>query len=195
MRVVLSFLHLKKNRFKVNHSFLAKRNYNSKYLRINAGKTVNHCPIISNYTMNTINGIHILLVEDNEGDIFLTKEAFSDAKIINTVSVVTDGEEALNFLFKRKKYIDAITPDLVLMDINIPKIDGKVVLAEIKKDPILRSIPVVMLTTSSSERDIVESYKNYANCYITKPVDLNKFMEIVNSIQDFWISIVKLPKH
>lgn len=145
--------------------------------------------------MNRAREIHILLVEDNEGDILLTKEAFAESKIFNSVSVARDGEEALDFLYKRGRFAHVLEPDLILMDINLPKLDGKEVLVEIKKDPLLRSIPVVMLTTSSSEKDIMESYRNYANCYITKPVDLDKFLNIVDHIQEFWISIVRLPQH
>lgn len=136
--------------------------------------------------------IQILLVEDNEGDIVLTLEALQDAKINNEVSVVRDGAEALDFLYQRKGE-PHLLPDLILLDINLPKIDGKEVLQTIKTDTKLKKIPVVMLTTSSSELDITESYNNHANCFITKPVDLNKFFEVVKMIEDFWITIVKLP--
>jgi chemotaxis family two-component system response regulator Rcp1 len=138
--------------------------------------------------------IHILLVDDNEGDILLTREALEDAKIVNRVSVATDGMEAIRFLKKAPPFADSDTPDLILLDINLPKMDGKEVLSIIKNDPDLKRIPVIMLTTSSSEKDILASYDNYANCYITKPVDLERFMEVVRTIEDFWISIVKLPK-
>lgn len=138
--------------------------------------------------------IHILLVEDNEGDVVLTKEALSSGRIKNKISVVRDGEEALDFVHKRNQYANAERPDLILLDINLPKIDGLEVLTEIKNDAELKAIPVVMLTTSSAERDIVNSYRNHANCYITKPVDLEKFLDIVHAIEDYWISIVKLPK-
>lgn len=137
--------------------------------------------------------IHILLVEDNEGDIILTLEAFNEGHIKNNVSVARDGQEALNFLYRRGRFENVETPDLVLLDINLPKINGKEVLHTIKADPQLKTLPVIMLTTSSSEKDIAESYKNFANCYITKPVDLNDFMEVIKSIETFWISIVKLP--
>ena len=136
--------------------------------------------------------IQILLVEDNEGDIVLTLEALYDAKIKNEVSVVRDGAEALDFLNDRKA-VPHLLPDLILLDINLPKIDGKEVLQTIKTDEKLKKIPVVMLTTSSSELDITESYNNHANCFITKPVDLDKFFEVVKVIEDFWITIVKLP--
>jgi len=137
--------------------------------------------------------IHILLVEDNEGDIVLTKEALSDAKIHNKVSVVRDGQEAIDFVNKGIEGEDDLLPDLILLDINLPKVDGKEVLHYIKSHSRLKKIPVVMLTTSSSELDVVDAYNNYANCFITKPVDLNKFFDVVRMIEDFWITIVKLP--
>src|SRR5882757_7625691 len=138
--------------------------------------------------------IHILLVDDNEGDILLTREALEDAKIVNRISVAHDGIEAIRFLRGASPFTHRDTPDLILLDINLPKMDGKEVLGIIKSDPELRRIPVIMLTTSSSEKDILASYDNHANCYITKPVDLERFMEVVRTIEDFWISIVKLPK-
>lgn len=137
--------------------------------------------------------IHILLVEDNEGDIVLTKEALSDAKIKNKVSVARDGEEALNYLNNAFEDAEALIPDLILLDINLPKVDGKEVLHYIKNTKRLKKIPVVMLSTSSNELDVADSYNNYANCFITKPVDFNKFFEVVKMIEDFWITIVKLP--
>ena len=139
--------------------------------------------------------IQILLVEDNEGDIILTQEALTDAKIKNKVSVVRDGEEAINFLNSAVSNGGVDLPQLILLDINLPKIDGKEVLQYIKTTPELKKIPVVMLTTSSSELDIVDSYNHHANCFITKPVDLNKFFEVVKMIEDFWITIVKLPSN
>jgi two-component system, chemotaxis family, response regulator Rcp1 len=138
--------------------------------------------------------IHILLVEDNEGDIVLTLEALREAKLKNNISVVRDGEEALQFLYKEGKFADEETPQLILLDINLPKTDGKEVLQRIKYDPDLKKIPVVILTTSSSEKDILEAYNNHANCYITKPVDLDKFIQVIHTVEDFWISIVQLPK-
>jgi two-component system, chemotaxis family, response regulator Rcp1 len=137
--------------------------------------------------------IHILLVEDNEGDVLLTREALLEGKIINRISVVRDGAEALDFLYKRDRFAEAASPDMVLLDINLPKIDGKEVLSIIKKDDQLKRIPIVMLTTSSAEKDILEAYNNHANCYITKPVDLQQFMQVIRTIEDFWISIVQLP--
>ena len=137
--------------------------------------------------------IHILLVEDNEGDIVLTMEALEDARIHNKISVKKDGAAALDYLFDLAENNVDDLPDLILLDINLPKIDGKEVLNQVKNHDILKKIPVVMLTTSSSELDITESYNSHANCYITKPVDLNKFFDIVKAIENFWISIVKLP--
>lgn len=138
--------------------------------------------------------IHILLVDDNEGDILLTREALEEARIINQISIAYDGMEAIRFLRKQPPFEGCSMPDLILLDINLPKMDGTEVLGIIKNDPELKRIPVIMLTTSSSEKDILASYDNYANCYITKPVDLDRFMDVVRTIEDFWISIVKLPK-
>lgn len=143
--------------------------------------------------MSAFEDLEILLVEDNEGDIRLTIEAFKEAKIRNHIRVVRDGEEALAYLKKEAAYADVQTPDIILLDINLPKVDGKEVLHIMKNDPILKSIPVIMLTTSSSESDVQESYLNHANSYVIKPVDLDKFMEVIRSIEEYWISIVKLP--
>jgi two-component system, chemotaxis family, response regulator Rcp1 len=136
--------------------------------------------------------IHILLVDDNEGDILLTREALDDARIVNKISIAYDGLEAIRFL--KRQPVGKDTPDLILLDINLPKMNGAEVLAFIKNDPDLKRIPVIMLTTSSAEKDILFAYENHANCYITKPVDLDRFMNVVRTIEDFWISIVKLPK-
>jgi CheY-like chemotaxis protein len=138
--------------------------------------------------------VHILLVEDNEGDILLTTEALSEGKIANTISVVRDGHEALQFLNKDGSYAHAEKPDLILLDVNLPKKNGHEVLLWIKSQDHLKHIPVIMLTTSSSEKDIYLSYQCYASCYITKPVELNTFMEVVATIENFWIHIVQLPK-
>ena len=138
--------------------------------------------------------VHILLVEDNEGDIVLTIEALNEARIINKISVARDGAEAIRFLNREQEFRGGDLPDLILLDINLPRVDGMEVLSIIKNDAELKRIPVIMLTTSSSEKDILTSYDNHANCYITKPVDLNRFMDVVRTIEDFWISIVKLPK-
>jgi len=137
--------------------------------------------------------IHILLVEDNEGDIVLTKEAFEEAKILTKLSVVRDGKEALDFLTKQGKYTNADMPDMLLLDVNLPKKNGHQVLQYIKGDENLKHIPVIMLTTSSSPKDINLSYNNYANCFITKPVDVHEFIGVIATIENFWISIVKLP--
>jgi two-component system, chemotaxis family, response regulator Rcp1 len=139
--------------------------------------------------------VRILLVEDNEGDIVLTMEALKEARVHNTVDVVRDGEQAMQYLYKEGAYTSAQTPDIIFLDINLPKIDGTEILAQIKNDDILKVIPVIMLTTSDAERDIMTSYYNHANCYITKPVDMDKFMDVIQTIKSFWISIVKLPKH
>jgi two-component system, chemotaxis family, response regulator Rcp1 len=138
--------------------------------------------------------IRILLVEDNEGDIVLTLKALKKAHVHNEIDVVRDGEQALKFLHKQGPFSHAETPGLILLDINLPKIDGVEVLAEVKKHEHLRLIPVVMLTTSDSEKDIMQSYYHYANCFITKPVNFTKFMEVIKTVKEFWISIVQLPK-
>lgn len=139
------------------------------------------------------NPIKILLVEDNLGDVRLTLEAFEEAKIRNEISVVNDGIQAMAFLRGEGEYADALRPDLILLDLNLPKKDGYEVLAEIKQDSHLRRIPVVILTTSKAERDILETYYLHANCYIIKPVDLEQFMTVVKSIETFWLDVVKLP--
>jgi len=140
-----------------------------------------------------LRAVEILLVEDNPGDIRLTTEVLKDAKLCNNINIVKDGVEALDFLYRRGDYPDAVRPDLILLDLNLPRKDGREVLEEIKSDPALKNIPVVVLTTSSAEQDILKSYSLHANCYITKPVDLEQFSRIVSSIEEFWFSIVKLP--
>jgi len=137
--------------------------------------------------------IEILLVEDNPGDIRLTIEALKDSKLKNNLHVVKDGLEAISFLRKKGKYSNVPRPDLILLDLNLPKKNGKDVLAEIKNDPELKRIPVVVLTTSNAEEDIIKSYEYHANCYITKPVDFEQFIKVVKKIEDFWFTIVKLP--
>jgi chemotaxis family two-component system response regulator Rcp1 len=137
--------------------------------------------------------IHILLVEDNPGDARLTMEAFREAKVRNDVRVVTDGVEALAFLRREDKYANAPRPDLILLDLNLPRKDGREVLEEIKSDENLRRIPVAILTTSRAERDILSSYDLHANCFVSKPVDFEEFIRVVRGIEDFWLSIVKLP--
>jgi CheY-like chemotaxis protein len=137
--------------------------------------------------------IEILMVEDNPADVRLTREAFKDAKMLNSMHVAVDGEEAMEFLRRAGKFKTAPRPDLILLDLNLPKKDGREVLAEIKNDPELKRIPVVVLTTSEDERDIFKAYDLHVNAYITKPVDLDQFMKIVEAVEDFWLSVVKLP--
>ena len=139
--------------------------------------------------------IELLLVEDNPGDVDLTIEALKDAKVYNSLHVAVDGVEAMAFLRREEKYADSPTPDLILLDLNMPRKDGREVLAEIKADPHLRRIPVVILTTSEAEQDILKTYDLHANCYITKPVDLDQFIKVVQTIKDFWLTIVKLPRN
>jgi chemotaxis family two-component system response regulator Rcp1 len=137
--------------------------------------------------------IEILLVEDNPADVRLTREALKEAKVRNQLHVVEDGVAAMEFLTRHGQYADAPRPDLILLDLNLPKKDGREVLEDIKMDDNLKRIPVVVLTTSQAEEDIVKSYNLHANCYVTKPVDLDQFITIVKSIEDFWLTIVKLP--
>jgi CheY-like chemotaxis protein len=143
--------------------------------------------------MEHVEPIDILLVEDSPADVDLTREALDDAKVHNRLHVVADGVEALAFLRRQDQYATAPRPGLILLDLNLPKKDGREVLAEIKDDPELRRIPVVILTTSAAERDILRSYDLHANCYITKPVDLDQFVAVVRAIESFWLAIVKLP--
>ena len=137
--------------------------------------------------------VEILLVEDNPGDVRLTIEAFRENRLHNNLHVVRDGEEAIAFLRRDGQYADGPRPDLILLDLNLPKKDGREVLAEIKEDSDLKRIPVVILTTSAAEEDILKTYELYANCYVTKPVDLDQFIKVVRSIEEFWMTIVKLP--
>ena len=143
--------------------------------------------------MENVKFVEILLVEDNAGDARLTLEALKDAKVKNNLHIVCDGVEATDFLFKRNKFEDAVRPDLIILDLNLPKKNGQEVLAEIKADEILKRIPVVVLTTSKAEEDIISTYNLHANCFITKPIDLIKFLSVVKSIEDFWLTMVKLP--
>lgn len=137
--------------------------------------------------------IEILLVEDNPGDVRLTQEALKEGKVRNRMQVVGDGVEAMAYLRREGRYADAARPDLVLLDLNLPRKDGREVLAEIKGDDALKVIPVVVLTTSSAEEDVLRSYNLHANCYIVKPVDLDQFIRAVKYIDDFWLTVVKLP--
>ena len=139
--------------------------------------------------------VEILLVEDNPDDVELTIEALRDAKVRNRLNVTDNGEKALAFLRKKSPYQDVSTPDVILLDLNLPRLDGREVLAEIKSDPQLRRIPVVVLTTSQSTEDVFKAYDLHANCYITKPVDLDQFIKVVQSIENFWLTIVKLPEN
>ena len=138
--------------------------------------------------------VEILLVEDNPGDVRLTQEAMKEGKMRNRLSVAVDGVEAMAFLRQEGKFADAPRPDVILLDLNLPKKDGRTVWAEIKADPDLKRIPVVILTSSKAEEDILNSYDSHANCYITKPSDLEQFIDVVKSVEGFWFQIVKLPK-
>jgi chemotaxis family two-component system response regulator Rcp1 len=137
--------------------------------------------------------VDILLVEDNPGDVRLTVEVFKEGKVRNRLAVASDGIEALDYLHRRGKFADAFRPDIILLDLNLPKKDGREVLAELKNDADLKRIPVVILTTSSAEADVLKSYTLQANCYIVKPLDLMQFTNVVTEIQNFWLTMVKLP--
>ena len=143
--------------------------------------------------MMSVKPIEILLVEDSPGDVRLTIEALKEAKVANRLSVVEDGVKAMEFVRRQGPYAAAPRPDLILLDLNLPRKDGREVLQEIKSDPDLRRIPLVVLTTSRAKEDVLKAYDLHANCYITKPVDFTRFMEVVRSIEDFWLTIVKLP--
>jgi two-component system, chemotaxis family, response regulator Rcp1 len=138
--------------------------------------------------------IDILLVEDNPGDIRLTQETLTDSKMHNNVIVVNNGEEALAYLYRRGLYRDSVRPDLIILDLNLPKKGGHEVLEQVKEDSELKHIPIVILTSSKAEEDILKTYNLHANCYVTKPLDLEQFCTVVNTIESFWLSIVKLPK-
>jgi two-component system, chemotaxis family, response regulator Rcp1 len=138
--------------------------------------------------------IHILLVEDNPGDVRLTVEALRGAKVANELHVVGDGEEAIEFLRQQGRHVDAPRPDIVLLDLNLPRLDGRDVLADIKTDPDLAKIPIIVLTSSTAERDIQQAYELHANCYISKPVDFTEFIHAVRSLEGFWLKIVRLPQ-
>jgi chemotaxis family two-component system response regulator Rcp1 len=141
----------------------------------------------------TVRPIEILMVEDNPGDVRLTREALKDAKVSNTLHVVEDGAAALDFLYRRGAHDTAPRPDLILLDLNLPKKNGREVLAEIKQDAHLKTIPVVILTTSQAEEDVLRAYSLHANCYITKPADFIQFTKILRTIEEFWLTIVMLP--
>ena len=137
--------------------------------------------------------IDVLLVEDDPGDVLMTREAFEENKVANRLAVVSDGESAMAYLRKQGQYADAPTPDLVLLDLNLPRMDGREVLAAMKRDDSLRSIPVVVLTTSEAEEDVLRSYALHANAYVTKPVDFQRFIDVVRQIDDFFVLVVRLP--
>ena len=141
------------------------------------------------------NPIVVLLVEDDPGDELMTREAFEENKVRNELHVARDGEDALDFVYQRNQHAGAPRPDLILLDLNLPKYDGREVLAQIKQDPELRSIPVVVLTTSRAEEDVLRSYRLHANAYVNKPVDFTRFIEVVRQIDNFFVSVVKLPNH
>jgi len=145
-------------------------------------------------TQTPVRPAEVLLVEDNPGDVRLTLEALKEGKVLNVVHVASDGEEAMKFLHREGPFADVPRPNLILLDLNLPKKDGREVLAEVKADPDLKRIPVVILTTSQAEEDIAKTYNLHANCYITKPVDLDQFLHVVQSIEDFWLAIVQLPR-
>ena len=139
--------------------------------------------------------MHILLVEDNEGDILLTKDAFEERKIVTDLSIVKNGGDAVDFLFKTGKFTDADTPDLILLDINLPVKSGHEVLEIIKKDPELKKIPVIMLTTSGNKKDVDRAYENHSNSYVVKPLEMDDFLTAILKIEEFWLSLVTLPKN
>ncbi len=142
---------------------------------------------------SVLNSIDILIVEDNKGDARLIKEVFNQNKVFNSLHFVTDGVEAMDFLYARGKFKGVPRPDLVILDLNLPRKDGREVLAEIKSDTELKHIPVVIMTISQAEEDIFKSYNLHANCYVTKPIDLDQFIKVIKSIENFWFSVVKLP--
>jgi CheY-like chemotaxis protein len=144
-------------------------------------------------TPEPIKVIDVLLVEDDPGDVLMTQEAFEHYKIHNKLHIVSDGEQAVQFLRKEGEYADAVRPDLILLDLNLPRVDGREVLALVKGDEQLRSIPVVVLTTSEAEEDILRSYHLHANAYVTKPVDFDRFLDVVRKIDEFFVTVVKLP--
>jgi two-component system response regulator len=144
-------------------------------------------------TKTYVKPIEILMVEDNPGDVRLTQEALRDSKLHNRLQTVSDGAEALAYLHRKAGYENVTRPDLILLDLNLPKMDGREVLREIKKDSSLKRIPVVVITSSAAEQDILKSYDLHANCYVCKPVDLDQFVNVVKSVENFWVSIVRLP--
>jgi len=144
-------------------------------------------------SQDALRAIEILMVEDNPGDVRLTREALKGGKVLNQLHVVEDGVAALDFLYRRPPHQNAPRPDLILLDLNLPKMDGREVLTRIKSDDALKIIPVVVLTTSQAEEDVLRAYRLSANCYVTKPVDLHQFNRIVQAVEEFWLSVVRLP--
>jgi CheY-like chemotaxis protein len=144
---------------------------------------------------NPVEAIDVLLVEDDPGDVLMTREAFEDYKVRNNLYVATNGVEAMEFLQKKGEHANAPTPDLILLDLNLPRMDGREVLAAVKENPELRSIPIVVLTTSEAEEDVARSYSLHANAYVTKPVDFERFVSVVQQIDDFFVSVVRLPRN
>jgi two-component system response regulator len=144
-------------------------------------------------TPAVLKNIEILLVEDSQSDVIITREAFKEAKLLNTLHVVNDGVQALEFLRQQGIYASAPRPDLILLDLNLPRKNGREILAEVKEDPKFRTIPIVILTTSSADEDIVKAYALHANCYVVKPIGFDNFLKAVQSIQSFWFSVVALP--
>ncbi len=142
---------------------------------------------------DSIEPFEILLVEDNPGDVFLTQEAFREGRLAYRLSVVEDGEEAMRFLRREGRHSKAPQPDLILLDLNLPKKDGRELLGEVKMDPELRQIPVIVLTTSKAEQDVAKAYKLHANCYLTKPIQMDDFLKTIRSVEEFWLSVVRLP--
>ncbi len=142
----------------------------------------------------TVKPIEVLLVEDDPGDVVMTREALAESKVMNELHVVSNGEDALRFLRREAPYEDAPRPGLVLLDLNLPRVDGREVLAEVKSDPELRRIPIVVLTTSQAEEDIIRSYDLHANAFVSKPVDFDRFLEVVRQVDNFYISVVSLPR-
>lgn len=142
-----------------------------------------------------VNAIEILMVEDSPSDVFITQEALKEAKVLNNIHIVQDGVDAMAFLYKEGKYADMPRPDIILLDLNLPRKDGREVLAEIKSNGRLKSIPIVILTSSKADQDVLKAYGLHANCYITKPVDFARFKEVVQAIEHFWFTIVTLPPH
>jgi len=148
---------------------------------------------MNNKRKDRVRPIEILLIEDNQGDNRLTTEVFKEAQVPNNIHIVTNGMEAMEFLKRKDKHKNASRPDLIFLDLNIPKKDGREILMEIKEDPILKCIPIIVLTTSHSEMDIKSTYSHYANAYITKPIDLNRFIDVIKSIEEYWLCTVELP--